>query len=97
MKNTTKIITLVLMTVILITVLTGCGNMSIGLGNFTYEKVHVDTYNNSGCYTIEKWYDSSTGIEVKTKEIGSVFLSEGTYTLFEKECPFCANTETSTD
>jgi hypothetical protein len=38
-----------------------------------------------------KWYESSTGIEVLTKEAGSMYLSEGTYILLEgdKGCPFC--------
>lgn len=92
MKKITAIVLLSIMTLTII-MLTGCGNMSWGLGNFTYEKVHVDTYHNTGCYTIEKWYDGETGIEVKTKEVGSIFLSEGTYTLFEKTCPFCDTVE----
>ena len=71
--------------------LTGCGNMSLGWGNFTYEKIHVDTHNYSGCFTVEKWYDNSTGIEVKTKEAGSLYFAEGMYMLVEDECPFCAN------
>ena len=69
--------------------LTGCGNMSLGLGNYTYKKVHVDTYNYNGCFTIEKWYNSDTGIEVKTKEAGSLYFAEGMYMLIEDECPFC--------
>lgn len=69
--------------------LTGCGNMSIGFGNFEFEKVHVDTHNYSGCFTIEKWYDNGSGIEVRTKEAGSMFLAEGMYMLIEDECPFC--------
>ena len=69
--------------------LTGCGNMSVGLGNFEFEKIHVDTHNYSGCFTIEKWYDGGSGIEVRTKESGSMFLAEGMYVLIEDECPFC--------
>ena len=41
------------------------------------------------CFTIEKWYDNETGIEVKTKEAGSLCLSEGTYFLISDDCPFC--------
>ena len=66
-------------------------NVSIGPGNFKFEKVHIDTYNYNGCLTIEKWYEDETGIEVKTKEVGAIYLSEGTYFLIEKECPFCAH------
>lgn len=68
--------------------LTGC-NMSLGFGNFDFEKIHVDTYNYNGCFTVEKWYDNSNGIEVKTKEAGSMYLAEGMYILIEDECPFC--------
>ena len=63
--------------------------MSCGVGTYTFRKVHVDTYHHEGCYTIEKWYENATGIEVRTKEVGSMFLSEGTYILIAEECPFC--------
>ncbi len=88
MKRT---IILVVMTALLIAVLAGCGNMSMGFGNFEYKKVHIDTHSFSGCFTVEKWFDNSTGVEVKTKEVGSMFLSEGNYILLEGEtaCPFC--------
>ena len=84
-----KKIIAVIMVLILMSTLCSCGNMSIGLGNFEFKKVHIDTYNYSGCFTIEKWYDNETGIEVKTKEAGSLFLSEGTYFLISDDCPFC--------
>ena len=61
-----KIIVLVL-SVLLVVSLCACGNKSIGPGNFTFKKIHVDTHNYNGCFTVEKWYESSTGIEVKTK------------------------------
>ena len=79
----------ILMVILQIASVVGCGNMSLGLGNYTFEKVHVDTYHYSGCFTIEKWYDNGAGIEVKTKEAGSMFLAEGMYVLVENECPFC--------
>ena len=84
-----KIIT-ILMVILLVASLVGCGNMSLGLGSFTFEKIHVDTYHYSGCFTIEKWYDHEAGIEVKTKEAGSMFLAEGMYILIEDKCPFCS-------
>lgn len=76
-----------------VVMLAGCGNMSVGIGNFTFNKIHVDTYNYSGCFTVEKWYDSSSGIEVRTKEAGSMYLAEGMYMLIEDECPFCKKGE----
>lgn len=84
-----KIICLVVAVVLMLTMLVGCGNMSIGPGNFTFKKVHVDTYHQNECFTIEKWYDNENGIEVKTKEAGSMYLAEGMYMMIEDKCPFC--------
>lgn len=86
-----KIIAIIMVVTMLTTMLTGCGNMSVGFGNFTFKKVHVDTHNYSGCFTIEKWYDNESGIEVKTKEAGFMFLAEGMYVLIEDDCPFCGD------
>ena len=86
-----KIIAIVLAVICICTLFLGCGNMSIGLGNFTFRKIHVDTHNYSGCFTVEKWYENSSGIEVKTKEAGFMYLAEGMYMLIEDECPFCGN------
>ena len=79
----------ILMVLVCVCILCACGNMSIGIGNYNFDKVHVDTHHYSGCFTIEKWYDNESGIEVKTKEAGSMFLSEGMYFLIADECPFC--------
>ena len=78
-------------TLILTLCLTLCScNMSLGMGSFSFEKVHLYTYNFSGCLTIEKWYETETGVEVKTKEWGNLFLSEGTYFLVDDACPICS-------
>lgn len=84
-----KIIAIIIMMLALVVLFTGCGNMSMGFGNYTFEKIHVDTHNYNGCFTVEKWYDNASGIEVKTKEVGSLYLAEGMYMLIEDECPFC--------
>ena len=84
-----KKIAILLVFVILTLALCSCGNQSVGFGNYTFRKVHIDTPHFSGCYTIEKWHDNERGIEVKTKEVGSIFLSEGTYILVEDKCPIC--------
>lgn len=80
---------IVLLTVATLGTMAGCGNMSLGIGNFTFDKIHVDTHNFTGCFEVKKWHDNSSGIEVKTKEAGSMFLPEGTYVLIEGDCPFC--------
>ena len=76
-----KIVAVVVAAIVMCAVLTGCGNMSLGFGNFTFNHIHFTDYLNSHCATIEKWYDSENGIEVKTKEYGSIYLSEGSYIL----------------
>ena len=78
-----------MLVVIMVVTLCGCGNMSMGYGNYTFRKVHVDTPHYSGCIEVETWYENSTGIEVKTRDYENIFLSEGTYTLIESDCPFC--------
>lgn len=88
-----KIIVTIITIAMLITILAGCGNQSLGFGNFTFRKIHVDTYNFSGCFTVVKWYDNSNGIEVETKEAGFLYLAEGMYMLIEDECPFCGDAE----
>ena len=84
-----KKLCLFLVSIVLILALVSCGNQSLGFGNYSYTKIHIDTYHFSGCYTVEKWYESDSGIEVKTKEVGSIFASEGTYILVEDKCPIC--------
>ena len=84
-----KIIAMIMVVALVTVMFAGCGNMSMGFGNFTFEKIHVDTYNYSGCFTVVKWYDNENGIEVKTKEAGFMYLAEGMYMLIEDECPFC--------
>lgn len=71
--------------------LCACGNMSMGFGTYDFSHVHFSDNLEGHCATIDKWYDDSTGIEVLTKERGSIFLSEGTYILFDiaEHCPYC--------
>ena len=73
-------------------VLASCGNMAVfDPGNFTFTHLHSDTYHNPMCFTIEKWWDNTTGIEVRTKECGTMYFSEGDYVLIEdaENCPYC--------
>lgn len=87
-----KKIVFVLMAVIVLStfILTSCGNVSIGFGNFHYPKVHICIGGVNSCFTLIKWYDNdSGGIEVVTKEFGNLYLSEGTYLLIKDRCPVC--------
>ncbi len=64
-------------------------NYSCGFGEYNFSKIHIDTYHFSGCYTVETWYESSSGIEVKTRELGHIYVSEGFYILVGDKCPVC--------
>lgn len=89
-----KMLAIILTMLVICTMFTGC-NRAMGLGNQNYEQIHIDTYHYSGCLTVEYWYESENGIEVRTSEAGSMFASEGTYILLsgDKPCPFCAGKE----
>lgn len=84
-----KIIAMIMVVALMAVMLVGCGNMSVGMGNFNFKKIHVDMHNYSGCLEIAKWYDNENGIEVKTKDGCSMYLAEGMYVLIEDKCPFC--------
>lgn len=82
----------VLLVLVIMIGLTGCGNMSMGIGNYSFQHVHFDLNSETqGCATVAKWYDNERGIEVKTEEYGPLFLSEGTYILVGsvEKCPWC--------
>ena len=84
-----KKIALICLFAILFALLCSCGNMSMGIGNYTFNKIHIYNGDSSKCLTIIKWYENDRGVEVLTEEVGAVFCSEGTYVLLENHCPFC--------
>jgi hypothetical protein len=71
--------------------MSGCGNHSLGPGNYTFKHIHLTDSVKGHCATVESWRDDDVGIEVKTKEYGPMFLSEGSYILFSDggKCPYC--------
>lgn len=85
-----KFIAIVLSAILCLS-LVACGNEDWSLGNYTYTHVHASDGVEGRCATITSWHDNDTGIELHTKEWGSVYLSEGTYMLYESGsgCPFC--------
>lgn len=84
-----KIICFVLV-IATIFLMTSC-NQGIGFGNFSFKHIHFSNAVSGHCATVEKWYESEGGIEVKTKEYGAIQCSEGTYIMFESgaKCPYC--------
>ena len=84
-----KLIALTLAICIML-VLAGC-NMALGLGNFEFKGIHVCDHSGNCCdLPLAKWHDNAEGIEVKTTNGDSFFCSEGTYILYENECPICS-------
>ena len=71
--------------------LAGCGNVNMGFGNYNWTHIHFTDAVEGHCATITSWHDITTGIEVHTEECGSIFLSEGSYIMFDsaQHCPFC--------
>jgi hypothetical protein len=72
--------------------LVSCGNKAIiSPGNYSFTHIHFTDMTKGHCATIEKWWDNEEGIEVKTKEYGYLYCSEGSYILFESgnKCPYC--------
>lgn len=68
-------------------------NENWGFGNYNWKHVHFSDAVEGHCATISSWHDNTTGIELHTVECGSMFLSEGSYILFENgsDCPFCGD------
>lgn len=86
-----KIAIVMIMLIAMAFCLVGCGNENWGFGNYNFTHVHVSDGVDGYCATIKSWHDNERGIELHTEEFGNVYLSEGTYALFEygQNCPFC--------
>ena len=68
-------------------------NENWGFGNYSWKHVHFTDNVEGHCATISSWHDNTTGVELHTVECGSMFLSEGSYILFENasDCPYCGD------
>ena len=75
----------------LCSVLCACGNENWGIGNYEFRHVHINGATEGHCAEVTSWHDNELGVELHTKEFGSIYCSEGTYFLFESgdKCPFC--------
>ena len=83
-----KKILAVLISCMTVFTLSGCGNKSLSMGNYSFTKVHIFSTQGDVCCKVETWYDTEIGIKVQTDN-GDLFLSEGTYMLVENYCPIC--------
>lgn len=87
-----KLIILIMSLILTVFTLSGCGNMSVGLGNYNFRKVHISTPGGfDKCCELDNWHDNERGCEVKLKNGSSIYLSEGTYILVEDYCPICGD------
>lgn len=88
-----RIFAVIMMLVIMVATLCGCGNENWGVGNYTFRHVHISDAVEGHCATVESWHDTTSGIELHTREFGDIYLSEGTYMLFHDAsgCPFCGD------
>ncbi len=79
------------MVILMIIMLSACGNENWGIGNYTFRHVHIGDGAIGYCANVESWHDNDLGIELHTTEFGDIYCSEGTYFLFENgdNCPFC--------
>ena len=87
-----KFVAVIVIMVMCIALLAGC-NENWGFGNYNWKHVHFSDAVEGHCATISSWHDNTTGIELHTVECGSIFLSEGSYILFESAagCPYCGD------
>lgn len=83
----------IVMIMVMALAMCACGNENWGFGNYNWKHVHFSDAVSGHCATISSWHDNTTGIEIHTVECGSMFLSEGSYILFESgsDCPFCGD------
>ncbi len=87
-----RIFVLLITLILAVVCFSGCSNKAIlDPGNFSFKHVHISDHIEGHCLEIDKWWDNESGIEVRTTSGDGVFLSEGTYQLFETKttCPYC--------
>ena len=90
MKRLFTIVLSIILTIGCISCLSSCCNENFGLGNHTFTHCHYSDGVEGKCVTVDSWHDNELGCEIHTAN-GSIYLSEGTYHLYEsaKICPYC--------
>lgn len=86
-----RILAIALLITVAAMLLVGCGNVSLGLGTYTFTHAHISNGANGYCATVNSWHDNEIGCEMSTEEFGNIYCSEGTYFLIgnKENCPFC--------
>lgn len=82
---------LVILVILAVLLLVGCGNASGASGNYQFNIIHIsDNAGNCVDCRVQTWYNTDqVGIEVLLTDGNSVFCSEGTYILAKDYCPIC--------
>lgn len=90
MKRENVICVIVVLAIMIICIVASCS--AIIHTTKQYGVVHVcDSYGNCFDYEMDSYrLDRVGGAYIETKEYGSMYLPQGTYALFEKDCPLCA-------
>lgn len=89
-KRIISFIVAIVMICSVLCVFSSCGNKNYWVGEYTFTKVHIFSESGDKCIEIKSWKEADVGVEVKlAHDMGSLWLSEGTYMLVEKYCPIC--------
>ena len=73
---------------IMVLVLTGCGNYNLLDTTYQYDKIHV--HNEDKCFEVKSWTDYE-GEQIQVELVDGTYLlvSNINATLIKGECPFC--------
>jgi hypothetical protein len=90
MKKLFTIILVIIPIISCIACLSGCYNKNSRIGNYTFTHCHYSDGVEGQCVTVKSWHNNKIGCEIHTPT-GNIYLSEGTYQLYEsnKICPYC--------
>lgn len=90
-----RIFALVLLVCVLLPIVLLFSSCDRAVGRYTFGGIVICVPGTSDhvCLTIVDGVMHDTGVEVKTKEYGPIFCSDGTYILFEDKCPICGETK----
>lgn len=72
--------------------LTGCNEQVVGWGSLKFTKVHIQMLGQPEPVhlLVSSWRNDDGGIELKTKNYGTILVGDGTYIAYDvEECPIC--------
>jgi len=72
--------------------LSGCNEQVVGWGSLSFHHVHIQMLGQSEPVhlLVTSWRNDEGGIELKTKNFGTILVGDGTYLAYDvEECPIC--------